>query len=418
MARTEVTGSQIKDGSVSLTADVTGILPVGNGGTGSTTFALNSVLLGNGTGALQAVAAGTSGNVLTSNGTTWVSSPPAASGEVTLTGTQTLTNKTLTSPRVNSILDTTTAGTVAVFSGSASPVGYHRFYNTTGSTVVLQAEGSATNINHRFSSKGTGAFQFYVTAGQNTATVAGVGADGNTSLDLTSQGTGTVKANGVEVVTTTGTQTLTNKTISGASNTITNIAVTGLSATGTPSSSTYLRGDGSWQPLAGAYAALIGNGSSTSITVTHNLNTRDVVPSVFDATTFEVVECDIVLTSVNTITLTFATAPASNAYRCVVLSSGSAGLSSLSRSVTTLTGSATLGAAPSTDYLTFVGAGGAPTLPTAVGNTNRYTIKNIHTTDKTVLTTSGQTIDGAASLVVKAGDSFDLVSDGANWRIV
>jgi len=73
MARTEVTGSQIRDSSVSLTADVTGILPVVNGGTGSNTIALNNVMLGNGTGAVQTVAPGAAGNVLTSNGSTWTS---------------------------------------------------------------------------------------------------------------------------------------------------------------------------------------------------------------------------------------------------------------------------------------------------------------------------------------------------------
>jgi hypothetical protein len=40
----------------------------------------NNVLLGNGTGAPLVVAPGTSGNVLTSNGTTWESATPAASG--------------------------------------------------------------------------------------------------------------------------------------------------------------------------------------------------------------------------------------------------------------------------------------------------------------------------------------------------
>lgn len=55
-------------------------LAVGSGGTGATTLAANSVLLGNTTSALQTVAPSTTGNVLTSNGTTWVSSPPAASG--------------------------------------------------------------------------------------------------------------------------------------------------------------------------------------------------------------------------------------------------------------------------------------------------------------------------------------------------
>lgn len=67
-------------GSISLTTQVTGTLPVGNGGTGATTITANSVILGNGTSALSGnlVAPGASGNVLTSNGTTWTSA--AASG--------------------------------------------------------------------------------------------------------------------------------------------------------------------------------------------------------------------------------------------------------------------------------------------------------------------------------------------------
>ena len=63
-----------------LTTGVTGTLPVGNGGTGATTLPANAVLLGNGTSAVQTVAPGTVGNVLVSNGTTWVSQAPAASG--------------------------------------------------------------------------------------------------------------------------------------------------------------------------------------------------------------------------------------------------------------------------------------------------------------------------------------------------
>ena len=66
------------------------------------------------------------------------------------------------------------------------------------------------------------------------------------------------------------------------------------------------------------YAVTIGNGSSTSIAVTHNLGTRDITYSVQDATTFEFVEVDAVATDANTLTLTFAAAPASNSYRVVV----------------------------------------------------------------------------------------------------
>lgn len=52
-------------------------LPVASGGTGAATLTLNNVLLGNGTSAPQAVAPGASGNLLTSNGTTWQSTTPA-----------------------------------------------------------------------------------------------------------------------------------------------------------------------------------------------------------------------------------------------------------------------------------------------------------------------------------------------------
>ncbi len=65
---------------VDLTTQVTGTLPVANGGTGATAIIANSVVLGNGTSAVQTVAPGTSGNILTSNGTTWQSTAPAASG--------------------------------------------------------------------------------------------------------------------------------------------------------------------------------------------------------------------------------------------------------------------------------------------------------------------------------------------------
>jgi hypothetical protein len=60
----------------SLTTNVTGTLPVANGGTGLATLTANNVLLGNGTSAPSFVAPSTSGNLLTSNGTTWASTAP------------------------------------------------------------------------------------------------------------------------------------------------------------------------------------------------------------------------------------------------------------------------------------------------------------------------------------------------------
>jgi hypothetical protein len=54
-------------------------LPVSFGGTGLATLTANNVVLGNGTNTPQLVAPGTSGNVLTSNGTTWSSTTPQVS---------------------------------------------------------------------------------------------------------------------------------------------------------------------------------------------------------------------------------------------------------------------------------------------------------------------------------------------------
>lgn len=63
----------------------------------------------------------------------------------------------------------------------------------------------------------------------------------------------------------------------------------------------------------------IGDGSTKVFTITHNLNTRDIHVDMYDTTTFNVVECDCQMTTVNTITITFATAPTANKYRVVII---------------------------------------------------------------------------------------------------
>lgn len=70
-------------GKIALTTHISGTLAVGNGGTGTTTLTQNNVILGNGTSAVQFVAPSTNGNVLTSNGTTWVSQAPAGGSTIT-----------------------------------------------------------------------------------------------------------------------------------------------------------------------------------------------------------------------------------------------------------------------------------------------------------------------------------------------
>ena len=75
-----------------------------------------------------------------------------------------------------------------------------------------------------------------------------------------------------------------------------------------------------WSGRIRKYAASFGDGSATSYVITHNFNTRDVTVVVFpNSGTYDNVEVDVGRTSVNEVTLVFATAPASNAYRVVVI---------------------------------------------------------------------------------------------------
>jgi hypothetical protein len=67
------------------------------------------------------------------------------------------------------------------------------------------------------------------------------------------------------------------------------------------------------------YSATIGDGSATAITVTHSLGTDDVVVEVYDASTKETVIASVDRSSTNAVLLTFATAPASSAYRVVII---------------------------------------------------------------------------------------------------
>ena len=86
-ARTNL--SAAKSGANSDITSITGLttaLAPSQGGTGLATLTANNVVLGNGTSAVQFVAPSTTGNLLTSNGTTWTSAAPPASGVTSLNG--------------------------------------------------------------------------------------------------------------------------------------------------------------------------------------------------------------------------------------------------------------------------------------------------------------------------------------------
>lgn len=69
--------------------------------------------------------------------------------------------------------------------------------------------------------------------------------------------------------------------------------------------------------LAFKYATSVGNGSLTTITITHNLGTTDIIVQVMDASGNQV-ECDVQASSTTQAVLIFSVAPTTNQYRVVV----------------------------------------------------------------------------------------------------
>lgn len=106
----------------------------------------------------------------------------AAAGTVTETGTQTLSNKTLTAPKFADL------GYIADANGNE--------------LVILDTVASAVNE-----------ITLANAATAGTPTITASGGDTNVSLNLVPKGSGTVQIGGVAAVTTSGSQTLTNKTL-------------------------------------------------------------------------------------------------------------------------------------------------------------------------------------------------------------
>ena len=81
-----------------------------------------------------------------------------------------------------------------------------------------------------------------------------------------------------------------------------------------------LTNDGTnYHAITRKFTQTVGNGSLTQIPVTHNLGSRTVVVNVYDSTTYDTVECDVVRTSTSVVTLGFTVAPASGAYTVVIV---------------------------------------------------------------------------------------------------
>jgi hypothetical protein len=140
--------------SVTITGgSITGItdLAVADGGTGASSFTADNVLLGNGTSAFQVVAPGTSGNVLQSNGTAWVSgsfSAGATPGSEIFTSPGTFTVPSgVTTVKVTTIAgggNGTSGGTAAGGGGGgAAGLGIEWIRGLSGGTIPVTVGGAS-----------------------------------------------------------------------------------------------------------------------------------------------------------------------------------------------------------------------------------------------------------------------------------
>lgn len=123
---------------VNAATNVTGTLPVANGGTGAATLTANNVLLGNGTSAVQVVAPGANGNVLTSNGTTWTSA-----------------SSTLTATQVSTAYAGITAGAVGTMAILRASSSEYLFGDTAAGSTLYPASTGGKSVTGSSTVSGT-----------------------------------------------------------------------------------------------------------------------------------------------------------------------------------------------------------------------------------------------------------------------
>lgn len=182
---------------------------------------------------------------------------------------------------------------------------YEVYYGTTAgftpdTTTFSNLGYSGTNVNAVIDSITSGTYYFKVCAVDVFGQRGGFGSSAGTSVGSGSSGS----AVAVQDEGSTLTSGVTSINFTGGGVTATN--------SGTAVTVTI--------PGAGAgFAADIGNGSSTTFTLTHNLGTKDVLVQIFEnGSPYSQIDAEIRRTTVNAVDVVFSVAPTTNQYRVVV----------------------------------------------------------------------------------------------------
>ena len=200
--------------------------------------------------------------------------------------------------------------------GTNAKLGFFGFDDSTGKFTFLTA---ATNTSEVFSgTKATLDINNIDLSGSITSVDGAAPTNGQILIGNTTNSDmqlGTITAGeGIDITNAAGSITIAGEDASDSNKGIVELATTAEALAGTDTARAVTPAG----LAARSWSGSIGDGSTTAITITHSLGTRDVIIQLYDNSTYDTVYADVVRTTTDTATITFATAPATNDIRVLV----------------------------------------------------------------------------------------------------